>query len=599
MLPFGVTYYPDQWPKNTWDRTFGEIKTAGLNIVRFGEMAWDWLEPGPGKVNFAEFDYAMALCKKHGLKVLLGIPTSQVPPWFHRKFPESQPVAQDGTLYPEFGPRPNICKDNVNYRKLAERLAKKMVSRYKNHPALHSWQLDNEPVYPPLDHTTMNDFCHCEHSRLAFVAWAKNKYGSIKKVNEIWGTKFWTNHLSSWEDIRTPKAGFWEAVSPHTFLDWFRFKTDSIKSWIENLAAIVRKIDKKHPVGTNGFIGICTRVPDHSLIPKNLDWYGLDVYPRGGKMDERQLAFTLDLWRSFTRGTRAEFHITEMQGGQNVRLGFPGYVEGPEIKEWTELAFKYGARALLYHNWRPPLFGAETGGFGILTAAGRPTRRLEVIRKLSRNLRSTFHVPRSKIAIAYLRGSEIEAYQEQGPPRPMAGQWETARGDIGIMYSLLSMSGAYKAVYKKGQPIDFVFERDLNSGQLPYRVILMPNPYLLSLKQYENLKKWIKAGGTLITEARFGVKDEHGHLYPNPLMEDLFGVTYEYTVLKPEGFFDCVATFRSPKSGGLKTAPAIKTKQFITRKIGKGKARYANFSLFLEMHNGNKKWLELVRGHSK
>ena len=117
MIPFGVTYYPDQWPKETWDQTFAEIKAAGLNTIRFGEMAWDWIEPEPGQFRFKELDQALDLCAKHGIKVLLGIPTSQVPTWFFRLYPNSRSIAADGTLYAEYGPRPNICKDRNNHEK--------------------------------------------------------------------------------------------------------------------------------------------------------------------------------------------------------------------------------------------------------------------------------------------------------------------------------------------------------------------------------------------------------------------------------------------------------------------------------------------------
>jgi len=584
MIPFGVTYYPDQWPKETWDKTFAEIKAAGLNIIRFGEMAWDWIEPEPGQFRFKELDQAMDLCAKHGIKVLLGIPTSQVPTWFFRLYPNSRSVAADGTLYAEYGPRPNICKDNPHYRQLAERMAKKMAQRYKKHPALLFWQVDNEPVYPPLDSTTTQDFCHCEHSRKAFIAWAKDKYGTIKKLNEVWGTRFWTTTFSKFEDIFTPKAGIWDAVSPHIFNDWFRFKSERIKQWVSHLAKIVRQSDKQHLVGTNGFIGICTRVPDHSIIGDSLDFYGLDIYPKGGRMSQRDLAFMYDLWRSFCRATGCEFHITELQGGQNVRWGAPEYVKGPEIKDWTELAFKHGAQALLYHNWLPPLFGAETAGFGILKTDGSPTKRLEVIKKLADWVRkSKVESRKSKVAIVYHRSSEVETYQEQGPPRGIAGQWEPVRTDIGLMHQLDSMAGAYRAIYKKNKPVDFVFERDLNSGKLPYKTILMPNPYLLSKKQYQNLKKWVAAGGTLITEARFGLKDGNGHLYPNPLLEDLLGETFEYAESRPKGFFV-----------GLK---GINKPRIVTKKIGKGKVVYANFSLFLEIRNGSGKWSSLVKKH--
>ncbi|MFA5840279.1 MAG: alpha-amylase family protein [Candidatus Margulisiibacteriota bacterium] len=584
-FPFGVTYYPDQWPKDTWDKTFAEIKKAGFNLVRFGEMAWDWIEPQPGKFHFADLDHAMNLCAKHGIKVLLGIPTSQVPPWFHRKYKNSRPVAQDGTLYPDYGPRPNICKDNIYYRKHAENMAKKLVAHYKNHPALFMWQVDNEPVYPPLDHTTSNDFCHCEHSRKAFVAWSKKKYGSLKKINEVWGAKFWTNTFSSFEDITTPKAGIWEAVSPHIFLDWFRFKSDSIKDWVSHLAKIVKHIDPRHKVGTNGFIGICTRVPQHDLIPENLDWYGLDIYPTGNHMKEADYAFALDLWRSFTRGTRAEFHITELQGGQNVRWGNPAYVEGPEMKKWTEMALDHGAKCLLFHAWRPPFFGAETGGFGILQQDGSSTKRLDAVKEIAEKIedrKSKVASRKSKIGIAYLRSSEVQSYQEQGPPRGIAGQWEAVRTDIGLMHTLLSIQGAYQAIYKDKQSVDFIFERDLESGNLPCKILLLPNAYLLSRKQFGHLKKWLEAGGVLITDARFGLKDENGHLYENPLLEDLLDVKYEHTAPIPEGFYDQI--IGKPKK-----------LQIISRKLGQGKVHYANFSLFLELKKGTPKWLKAIK----
>ncbi|OGC13049.1 hypothetical protein A3D23_00045 [candidate division WOR-1 bacterium RIFCSPHIGHO2_02_FULL_53_26] len=586
MFPFGVTFYPDQWPVETWAENFKNIKNAGFNIVRFGEMAWDWVEPDAGKFSFAGLDRAMDLCAKHGLKVLLGIPTSQVPPWFHRKYPGSRPVAQDGTLYPEAGPRPNICRDNPNYRKHAERLARKLVTRYSRHPALHIWQIDNEPVYPPLDHTTSNDFCHCQDSRRSFIVWAKKKYGSLEKLNEVWGTKFWTNTLSRFDAIQTPKAGVWEAVSPHIFLDWFRFKTDRLTDWLDHLAKIVKAIDPKHKVGANGFIGLCTRVPDHSQLAGNLDWYGLDIYPKGGKMGVRDYAFMLDLWKSYVRGKKAEFQITELQGGQNVRWGNPDYVEGPEIEWWTRMALERGAKALLYHAWRPPLFGAETGGFGILKADGSPTKRLEVIKKLAKTINTPHPIPHTnKIAVAYLRSSDIQSYQEQGPPRGIAGQWEAVRVDIGLMYGMTSIRGAYQLAYDKYKAADFIFEQDLEAGNLPYSSLLLPNPYLLSLKQFSNLRKWISRGGTLITEARFGLKDENGHLYQSPLSEKLLGLTYDRNEITEDGFLDVF------EGKGRKH-------QLIEKKIGKGKVLYANFNVFSLIRKesrqarskGKKKW---------
>jgi beta-galactosidase GanA len=247
------------------------------------------------------------------------------------------------------------------------------------------------------------------------------------------------------------------------------------------------------------------------------------------------------------------------------------------------MACEHGAQALLYHNWRPPLFGAETAGFGILKADGSPTKRLEVIKKLAKYVAATFRSPKNGVlktastAIAYLRSSEVQSYQEQGPPRGIAGQWEAARTDIGLLHGLSSLQGAYQLAVKKYKIIDFIFEQDLTSGVLPYKTMLLPNPYLLSRKQFENLKKWVNQGGTLITEARFGLKDENGHLYPNPLLEELLGVTWDHGEITKDGFLDVI------EGRGQKET-------LLNKKVGKGRVVYANFSLFLKISKKPGKW---------
>jgi len=586
MTFFGVTYYPDQWPKSTWDETFAQIKETGFNLVRFGEMSWDWVEPEEGKFDFSGLDQALALCQKHGLKVLLGVPTCQAPSWLIHKYPDTRPVAEDGTLYPEYGPRPNVCKDHPIYQKLATRLTQKLAQRYHRHPALLYWQIDNEPVYPPLDATVLKDYCHCPHTQKAFQKWAKSKYKTLDQINEAWGTKFWTTTFSKFEEITPPRAGFWEAVSPHIFLDWYRFKSERLRDWLAFLKQEIRKYDKTHKIGTNGFIGICARVPDHDILAEAMDWYGIDLYPKGNRMEDLEVAMFADLFRSYCRG---EFHITELQGGQNVRWGNPDFVEGPEIKRWVEILLSRGATTLLFHAWRPALFGSETNGFGILKPDGSPTRRLEIIKQIlnpKSKILNKFKIlnPKSKIAIIYHRSGEVQCYQEQGPPRGVSGQWATVREDIGLLYGFNSILGAYRLIYQKDEAIDFLQERHLNEGNLNYKTIIFPNPYVLSQKQYQNLKKFVLRGGTLITEARFGLKDENAHLYPTPLIEDLLEVTYDHFEITPDGFLDVLEDY--PKK-----------KQLIIKKAGKGKVIYANFSLFLEIRKGSKKSLSLLKKH--
>jgi len=68
---FGVTFYPDQWPREIWDENYRKIAETGFNTVRFGEMAWDWVERQDNEFDWEELDTAMDLANKNGIKVVL------------------------------------------------------------------------------------------------------------------------------------------------------------------------------------------------------------------------------------------------------------------------------------------------------------------------------------------------------------------------------------------------------------------------------------------------------------------------------------------------------------------------------------------------
>jgi len=610
IFPFGVTFYPDQWPKDYWEKAFSQIAAAGFSIVRFGEMSWDWVEQNDGKFAFEEMDSALDTADQNGIKVLLGIPTSQAPQWLMKKYPELRPVDNEGVPYPEYGPRPNVCKNNKTYLRYAERLLKTMVKRYSKHPAVWMWQLDNEPVVAPLDSTTQNDYCHCRATEESFREWAKLRYKTINDLNESWGTRFWTCTFRSFSEVMPPRVGVWDAGNPHIFLDWFRFKSESLSEFILWEKSLVKNIDQKRKIGTNGFIGICSRVPDHDVLSGGMEWYGLDIYPKGGEMGQSTVAKSADMWRSYTDGKDCEFHVTELQGGNNVRWGNPDHVHGEEIRIWTHQMVAHGAQAILYHNWRTPLFGSETGGFGILNLDGTPSKRLEQIKIAIKEVNKIYpqltkYVLEPKLAIASLRSSEIQTYQEQGPSRAISGQWTPVRDDIGLMHSIISMDSAYNIIWNYHNPVAFIFERQLEQDALPYEVILLPNPYILTEKQAKVLKKYLYDGGILITEARFGLKNERGRLYERPLIDTIFDIRYDHTeTIKDKigipsletnayGFRDIV----SPQNGVLAAFddghPAL-----VEKKIGKGKLLYATFSLFLSSSKEkDQKLAEIIRSH--
>src|SRR5437868_4284647 len=50
FMRIGTYYYPEQWPRDQWERDFDHIASMGLQIVHMGEFAWFTMEPRPGEI---------------------------------------------------------------------------------------------------------------------------------------------------------------------------------------------------------------------------------------------------------------------------------------------------------------------------------------------------------------------------------------------------------------------------------------------------------------------------------------------------------------------------------------------------------------------
>lgn len=601
-MKFGITFYPDQWPESYWDEAFKKIKDIGFELVRFNEMGWAQVEPEPGKFNFSLIDKALNLCKKHGLKVVLGTGAAQAPQWLIKKHPDILPIANDGQIHPEYGPRPNCCRDNKNYQKYALRLTEKMAKRYAKHPALDMWQLDNEPNYPPLDLSDNKDWCHCMATEKAFIAWAKKKYKTIKNLNESWGTEFWSGTFNAFNHISTPKVGMWNGGNPHIYLDWYRFKSEQLSSWMKVLKKVVRKYDKKHKIGTNSFTNIPNRIVDHEVLSEGLDWFGWDIYPTATQNTDESLSQIADYWRSVCERNNSEFIVGELQAGPTIRWGDPKLVSSEDIKKWVRILAERGATTILFHNLRPPLYGCETGGYGLLDNEGKETERSRAVKEIIMDIRiSGDQETRERIGIYYSKASEIQTFQEEGWPRACPPGWFSGRVELGLLFGLNSLAGAYKLVYP-GQA-DFVFQKELEERVPEQKVLLLTNPYLLSEKQIDNLKKFVNQGGILVSDSRLGLKDERAHLRINPGFQNIVKFRYIATEIldskipiaklkaRVDGFRDLVDTEQGVLAKYSDGYPAI-----IEKNIGYGKVIYSTFSLFSNLrHWENKNLLEFIK----
>ncbi|MBI2990190.1 MAG: beta-galactosidase [Candidatus Magasanikbacteria bacterium] len=108
--------------KKVYTESLNELRPKHLRVAAM----WSDVEPVQGQFDFSNVDFMMDEAEKRGVKVLLVVgqkaprwPECHVPGWFSGEGENS--------------------KENLL------RYAEEVVKRYKNHPALESWQVENEP----------------------------------------------------------------------------------------------------------------------------------------------------------------------------------------------------------------------------------------------------------------------------------------------------------------------------------------------------------------------------------------------------------------------------------------------------------------------
>ena len=174
------------------------MKKANVNMVSVGIFSWALLQPDEDTFTFGWLDRIMDLLAAHDIDVCLGTATAAQPNWLSRKHDDILFVRESGEHVPS-GSRQTYCVNSPSYRRAIRRLAGQMATHYKGHKALALWHINNE-------YANKNSMCFCPNCERAFQCWLQAKYGSIDHLNEAWGTVFWSEKYSAWEEVNAPRA---------------------------------------------------------------------------------------------------------------------------------------------------------------------------------------------------------------------------------------------------------------------------------------------------------------------------------------------------------------------------------------------------------
>ncbi|GIF23816.1 beta-galactosidase [Actinoplanes tereljensis] len=463
MIHFGGDYNPEQWPESVWASDIELMLEAGVNLVTVGVFSWSRLEPRPGEFDFGWLDQVLDLLHAAGIGVCLATPTASPPPWFTRQNPHSMPINRDGVRLTH-GSRDTYCVNAPAYQAACLSIVGELAARYS--PQL--WHVHNE----------YGTTCYCDFCAAAFRRWLSARYGDEATLNDVWSTDFWSQRVTSWEEVLPPRATQYLGNPAH-LLDYRRFVSDAMLEHYRSQRALLSGA----PVTTNFALGGWVPV-DHARWSREVDIVAIDDYP--ATLSDR--AFAADLARGWARDGR--WMLMEHAPSASARA-----VAEPYLAR--------GASGICYFQWRASRGGAEQWHPAMVPHEGPDSPVFREIAALGAALRDRSPVTvTATIALLY---DEETMWALQAPHLPA----RELDYDATVRRWHRALDG----------PIDVLPPTAPLAG---YDLVVVPSLYLMPADVHRALRDYVRDGGTLVLTAGSGQVDEHCRVTPGAL-DDLIG----------------------------------------------------------------------------
>ena len=325
------------------------------------------------------------------------------------------------------------------------------------------------------------DFCFGPHSLQAFREYLQKRYKSLKELNTSWGTSF-----AAWDQVApmtTPEiTGF--AAKSRNFAAWAEFRDfmdASYAAWHGKIAAEARKYGQKVPFDISG--------TSAGNAYNGLNWYRWAPF-----IDQASLYHMSEqeeLMRSFAKkGFRA-----------TPWFGYGGGGKTMEYRIWLDaLMFKRGG-ASYYSVWsmlRPDY---------TLDAPARDFRNFTM--DLRKGVGEILNMSRSGEPDVLIHYSQpgIYAYEAEKRLAEMIGTrvgWHRLLTDSGLSFKYIAYADIEKGALLKQK----------------CRTLILPGSIAMSAAEAAEIRKFIKAGGKVISSGKPGIMNENSTLLKKGLLEN-------------------------------------------------------------------------------
>ena len=504
MMHYGGDYNPEQWDESVWEDDVRLMREAGVTMVRVGVFAWAKIQPEEGVFEWEWLDKVVGLLHENGIRVSMATATASPPPWATTKYPEMLPQDADGSTF-WHGSRQAFAPSSPVYRRLARELVTAIVERYADHPAVAMWVTNNE-------YGCHLNYDYSDNAAVAFRGWLQNKYGSLEALNAAWGTMFWSQRYTEWDQI-VPMRKAPYSVNPGGLLDFKRFTSDMLLELFIMERDIIKASGTTAPVTTN-FMGFFPPADYWKWAP-HLDLITDDNYADPNDPTTfRGAAFTRDLIRSLKKDVP---WVLMEQAPNDVNWRPTNAPKAPgQMKALSMQAVARGADGINFFQWRQSRRGSERFHSGMVPHAGTNTRTWREITDLGATLRALPDLGSSrsgaKVAIAF---DWAARWALDAPDHP---------GEID--YGSL-IPRWHAALHRQQILVDFVHPAEDISG---YDLVIAPHLYLLGDEAAANLAGFVTGGGHLLVAAFADVVDEHDAFREGGFqvsLREVLGITVE------------------------------------------------------------------------
>ncbi|SFD54011.1 beta-galactosidase [Paenibacillus catalpae] len=502
-LYHGAAWYPELWSENVLEEDIKQMKEAGINVARIGEFAWSSMEPHEGRIDLSFFVQIIERLYENGIDTVMCTPTATPPIWFSHGHPERMYVdAELRTM--GHGSRQHACTNHPYFREKAAVVTEHIARAIGSLPGLIGWQLDNEFKAHVSE-------CMCRTCLTQWQQWLEQRYTTVERLNEAWGTQIWSEYYHRFDQVPQPgPAPFLHNSSLKTMYQ--QFSMEKIAEFAYEQAAIIRRYSSA-PVTHNSSMAFSV---DNERLFRSLDFASFDTYATTDHVP----AFLInnDLFRNFKRGR--DYWI--METSPSFAASLTSYAKphpSGYLRAEAAASYALGAEAFCYWLWRQQRAGCEQPHGSVLSAWGKPTvgypsvLEVEQTRQELENVILSTRPAQAETALTY--SDRAKAFLKTEPHRKV-----NHRGLMTDFYTRILNTGIHRDVVPEGSELD------------GYKLLFTPFLPYITAEYIDRAIELVEKGSIWIVGPLTGGRTEEHTIHTDSALgslEQLAGVEAVYT----------------------------------------------------------------------